>query len=249
MIRRPPRSTLFPYTTLFRSGQKRRLANLSPHCLLRGRRMCGDRQLQHSRALTLAQAREQHYLPVRKFQRIVMGHGVVHVDLPEAREPLPDLLVWQNTDAKRWLAFDILVERDFRAGQQADRNIWLADRREAARDGLGEFGRHQLVLNPGRPGRDMVQTVITHRRDSFSYEKPGWLSASTSRRRASFAGCCPDLPVMSPSHHQGLPPDASLQEPNISLFMDWSEAKTRFVVNPLYVPTTQHRLYYYSNPP
>src|SRR3712207_8678551 len=26
MIRRPPRSTLFPYTTLFRSGQRQRLA-------------------------------------------------------------------------------------------------------------------------------------------------------------------------------------------------------------------------------
>jgi len=47
------------------------------------------------RYLTLAQARDQHHLPVRKFQRIVMGHGLVHVDLPEACEPLPDLLVWQ----------------------------------------------------------------------------------------------------------------------------------------------------------
>src|SRR5262249_1269346 len=40
-------------------------------------------------------------------------------------------------------------------------------------DRIGEFGRHQLVLDPGRPGRDMVQTVVTHRRDSFSCEKPG----------------------------------------------------------------------------
>src|SRR2546422_8236854 len=30
MIRRPPRSTLFPYTTLFRSAQRRTRA--SPHC-------------------------------------------------------------------------------------------------------------------------------------------------------------------------------------------------------------------------
>src|SRR5262249_21099808 len=66
------------------SGQKQRLANLSPHCLFRGRRMRASRQLQHGRALTLAQARDQHHLPVREFQRIVMGHGVVHVDLPEA---------------------------------------------------------------------------------------------------------------------------------------------------------------------
>src|SRR5256885_16456874 len=30
MIRRPPRSTLFPYTTLFRSGASRRLFGLTP---------------------------------------------------------------------------------------------------------------------------------------------------------------------------------------------------------------------------
>src|SRR3712207_7998938 len=34
MIRRPPRSTLFPYTTLFRSGMRRRLCRRRP----RGRR-------------------------------------------------------------------------------------------------------------------------------------------------------------------------------------------------------------------
>src|SRR6266545_1207781 len=75
--------------------------------------MCGNRQLQHGRALSLAKAREQRHLPIGEFQRVVMGHGVVHIDLPEACKPLPDLLIWQNTDAKRGLAFDILVERDF----------------------------------------------------------------------------------------------------------------------------------------
>src|SRR6516164_8376704 len=87
------------------SGQKRRLANFSPHCLFRGRRTRASRQLQHRRTLTLAQARDQHYLPVREFQRIVMGHGIVHVDLPEACEPLPDLLVWQNAGAKSHSTF------------------------------------------------------------------------------------------------------------------------------------------------
>src|SRR5260370_30658835 len=41
MIRRPPRSTLFPYTTLFRSARARVLAALT----LRGRHTC-DRSLQ-----------------------------------------------------------------------------------------------------------------------------------------------------------------------------------------------------------
>src|SRR6516165_5855595 len=155
------------------SGQKRRLANFSPHCLSRGHRMRADRQLQHRRALTLAQARDQYHLPIREFQRIVMGHGVVEVDLPEAHEPLPDLLVWQNAEAKRRLAFDILIERKFGAGQQADRNIRLANRCEPSRDGIWEFGRYQLVLDPGRPGCDMVQTIVTHRRNSFFLWKAG----------------------------------------------------------------------------
>src|SRR6266481_6155016 len=61
-----------------------------------------------------------------------MGHGIVHIDLPEAREPLPDFLVRQNTDAERRLTFDILVECDLGTGQQADRNVRLSDRRESA---------------------------------------------------------------------------------------------------------------------
>src|SRR6516164_507234 len=188
------------------SDQKRRLANFSPHCLSRGHRMRADRQLQHRRALTLAQARDQYHLPIREFQRIVMGHGVVYVDLPEAREPLPDLLVWQNADAERRLAFDILIERDFGTRQQADRNIRLANRCEPSRDGIWEFGRYQLVLDPGRPGCDMVQTIVTHRRDSFFLWKAGMFCASTNRHRVSLAGCCPDLPATPPSHHPGIPP-------------------------------------------
>ena len=108
--------------------------------------MCGNRQLQHGRALSLAKAREQRHLPIGEFQRVVMGHGVVHIDLPEACKPLPDLLIWQNTHTKRGLAFDILLERDFGTRQQADRNIRLADRREPSRDRIGKFGRDQLIL-------------------------------------------------------------------------------------------------------
>src|SRR3712207_8922919 len=36
MIRRPPRSTLFPYTTLFRAGRGRHLALADPGAELRG---------------------------------------------------------------------------------------------------------------------------------------------------------------------------------------------------------------------
>src|SRR5262249_33547249 len=156
-----------------------------------------------------------------------VGPRLFHVDWPEARKPLPDLLVLQDTDAERRLTFDILVERNFGAGQQADRNMRLAGRRKTARDGIGEFGRHQLVIDPGRAGRDSVQAIVTHRRASFSSEKPGWLSASTSRRRVSFAAPCPDFAAISPPR---IPPDGSRQEANISCVIDCSEAQMRRVV-------------------
>src|SRR4051794_26800386 len=93
-----------------------------------------------------------------------MGHGVVRIDLPETREPLPDLLVRQDADAERRLAFDTLVECDLGTGQQADGNVRLPDRRESASNRIVEFRRHQLVLDLGRPVRDVVQTIVTHRR-------------------------------------------------------------------------------------
>jgi len=37
---------------------------------------------------TVARWPSQRRVPIREFQRIVMGHGVVHVDLLKAREPL-----------------------------------------------------------------------------------------------------------------------------------------------------------------
>jgi hypothetical protein len=71
-----------------------------------------------------------------------MDHGVVHIDLPEAREPLPDLLVRQDADAERRLAFDTLVECDLGTRQQADRNVRLPDRRKSASNRIVEFRRH-----------------------------------------------------------------------------------------------------------
>jgi hypothetical protein len=124
--------------------------------------MSGDRQLQHRRVLALYQPREHYHLSVGKFQRIMMDHGTIRIDLPEAREPLSDFFVWEDANSEWRLAFDILVERNFSTGQQAHCDIWLAHRGEAASDGIAELGRYQLVLDLGRPGRDVVQTVVTH---------------------------------------------------------------------------------------
>ena len=48
-------------------------------------------------------------------------------------------------------SFDVVVERDLGAGQQANRDLWLADGGEATGDGIAEFRRYQLVLDLGRP--------------------------------------------------------------------------------------------------
>ena len=80
----------------------------------------------------------------------------------------------------------------------------------------------------------MVQTIVTHRRDSFSCEKPGWLFPVKSRDgcplnqtpQGVIAGCCPDLPAMLPSTSHD-----SRQKANISRFIDRSEAQMRSVVD------------------
>jgi hypothetical protein len=82
------------------SGRKRRLANLRRRLLLPGFGAGGSGQLQHGGTLAHTQTREQHHLPVRELKRIVMGHDVIHVDLPEAREPLFNFLVRENADAE-----------------------------------------------------------------------------------------------------------------------------------------------------
>src|SRR2546422_6393475 len=53
MIRRPPRSTLFPYTTLFRSARRpHELAFEAPHLLSRPRPVSREQLLQQDRKST-----------------------------------------------------------------------------------------------------------------------------------------------------------------------------------------------------
>src|SRR5256885_9746703 len=59
MIRRPPRSTLFPYTTLFRSDQQRQR--------LGGAQLSGRR--------TLGPLRVQGFAPGRQLRRLARGRG------------------------------------------------------------------------------------------------------------------------------------------------------------------------------
>src|SRR2546430_5833066 len=71
MIRRPPRSTLFPYTTLFRS-------NLSCQCFLVGFLAC-QHHLLHSRTLAIHIGPELHqrYGGDRKSTRLNSSHSQI----------------------------------------------------------------------------------------------------------------------------------------------------------------------------
>src|SRR2546430_13273158 len=60
MIRRPPRSTLFPYTTLFRSAVGANLWRYPLHISLATPRCCPRRSGPHRRAMALQARSEEH---------------------------------------------------------------------------------------------------------------------------------------------------------------------------------------------
>jgi hypothetical protein len=92
----------------------------------------------------------------------MMGDGVVRIDLPEAGESLTNLLAWQNADVEYGPASDILLECKLRAGQQTYRDMWLADSSKPVSDRISKLCCEKLVLELGRPARDMMKTIVTH---------------------------------------------------------------------------------------
>src|SRR2546430_12621618 len=87
MIRRPPRSTLFPYTTLFRSGEKH------PSLALY-RRRCGDGDLradQDRKSTRLNSSHSQISYAVfclkKKKRTVASGHDALQAD--EETRPRP----------------------------------------------------------------------------------------------------------------------------------------------------------------
>src|SRR3712207_8340694 len=85
MIRRPPRSTLFPYTTLFRSGRAahhaapRPFRHPDPARVLRGRGAGADRQTRRARARhrheRRRRRRDRQALADRKSTRLNSSHA------------------------------------------------------------------------------------------------------------------------------------------------------------------------------
>src|SRR6266536_1560367 len=90
---------------------------------------------------------------IGEFERIVMWVRLLAVDLPESSYLLPDLSV---------VVFYFVLEREFRARKQTNRNVGLPDRCEPARDRVAKPGRYQSLANLRRAGCDKIQTVVAH---------------------------------------------------------------------------------------
>ena len=117
------------------------------------------RQLQYGRVLTFAQSRQQHDLPIRKFQSVVMYVRLIELDLAELCCAPLDLALGQN--AEEIVVFDVVLEYQFGAGPQAYCYVGFSDRGKATGDGVVEFRRHQLVGYLRGPGFDEMQTEVT----------------------------------------------------------------------------------------
>src|SRR2546422_1207603 len=86
MIRRPPRSTLFPYTTLFRS-----LPALAAHFLAR----CEERERRAMGGFDGAALRALQAYPDRKSTRLNSSHGYISYAvfcLKKKKEVAPDVI-------------------------------------------------------------------------------------------------------------------------------------------------------------
>src|SRR6266849_3575231 len=132
--------------------------------VLRVLRARSGRQLQHNCMLPLAQPGDEHNLPVRELECVVMHVRLILADLPEARHFLFDLFPELQIREKTMLVFDLFLERDLRAGKEAHGYVWFSDRGKTASDRVAEFRRHQFVSDHCRSRCDELQTVVAHRR-------------------------------------------------------------------------------------
>jgi hypothetical protein len=99
--------------------------------------------------LTRAQMREQHDLAIREYQSIVMGAGIVQVDLPEPRDFVRERprMPPEHAELKSGRpALDLVLECDLGAGKQAHGNLPLSDGRKSDRVGIPELRSEQFVI-------------------------------------------------------------------------------------------------------
>src|SRR3712207_7860380 len=102
MIRRPPRSTLFPYTTLFRSGRVPEQQHVAVGVVGRGRAFVAvlpDRVIVDVVREVLHQARGQDAQVARR--RGVPGRSEEHTSELQSRQYLVCRLLLENTTTPR----------------------------------------------------------------------------------------------------------------------------------------------------
>src|ERR1700730_22785 len=125
---------------------------------------CGSRlcwKLQHRCFLPFKHVRQEHDLPIWKFQRIMVGSRVVLIDLPEDRRRMGDhirLPAKQHT----WAAHYRLGKGELRSRKNAHRRVGIFRRSEPASAGIEVVGG-QLVANLSRTRLYIVQAVVAHR--------------------------------------------------------------------------------------
>jgi hypothetical protein len=148
--------------------------SLFPWLRLAGSVRC-DRQLQHRGILSGAQVRQQHDLAIWEFECIVMGARVIPVDLPEPGNFMSERPRMPPEDAQLEsgrLPLNPVFEHDLGAGEQADRQVRLPNRRKPARMSIPELRRYQSISDPCRSGRDTIQAVVAHGRGLPSAPSP-----------------------------------------------------------------------------
>jgi hypothetical protein len=133
------------------------------------RRARSSWQLQYACTLTYAEMREQHDLAIGELKGIMVRAWIVHVDLPEPSHLVTDVLRFPLEKAQlksRNHTLDFALERDLGARKKAHGHLGFPNGAKPARRGIPKFRRDQLVSDRSRSGRNSVQTVVAHGRES-----------------------------------------------------------------------------------
>src|SRR3712207_8105622 len=97
MIRRPPRSTLFPYTTLFRSPLR--------HDHLRRGRAVAERAVRARRVVVAAPPLDQHPRFAERVERLGREQPVAHLAVERSEEHTSEL------QSRQYLVCRLLLEK------------------------------------------------------------------------------------------------------------------------------------------
>ena len=124
----------------------------SARCLRRclavvGVRVFARGQLQHGHALAFAQIGHKYDFAARKLESVVVHARLGLIHAPKTGHLGAELT--GRKDPESGFALDFPLKREFGSGHQANGNVWLTRRTEAAGEGVCELGRDELVAHFG----------------------------------------------------------------------------------------------------